>query len=342
MPREGYAQRGDVIVDAATLTNEEWLQYRKLGIGGSDVGPIHNVSPWAFAADVYRNKIGDSPLKEEEDNWAVLEIGHRLEEVVARLFAEQTGLRVFDDTNMYRHPLHPCMIGDADRLFEMPDGTIGLLECKTTTSHNMAKWRDGHIPTYYELQVRHYMAVLNIDIAYIACLCGNNPSDFYYWKITRDYDIEDQIIDINEYFWSNYVEARREPPRPKSVETQRLIESIERWYSQSEESPEAVALEDDDIKIFERYFEYEEQKSALKRQIEEIEKLQNELVNPYVEDMMINHRRFYSDEYSISMSSRNTRSVDYKKLETLYPEVYKECVKETKNKTKKIIKKEKK
>ena len=32
------------------------------------------------------------------------------------------------------------------------------------------KWANGAVPRHYELQVRHYMSVMNIDVAFIACL----------------------------------------------------------------------------------------------------------------------------------------------------------------------------
>lgn len=37
----------EVVVNIEPLTREEWLDYRRLGIGGSDVAAIMGISPFA-------------------------------------------------------------------------------------------------------------------------------------------------------------------------------------------------------------------------------------------------------------------------------------------------------
>jgi len=56
-----------------------------------------------------------------------------------------------------------------------------------------------------------YMAVMNLDFAYIACLWGNSENDFAYRKVVRDYDFEDEIIETEQYFWEEHIEKRLEP-----------------------------------------------------------------------------------------------------------------------------------
>ena len=41
----------EVVVNIETLTREEWLDYRRLGIGGSDVAAIMGISPFATIKD---------------------------------------------------------------------------------------------------------------------------------------------------------------------------------------------------------------------------------------------------------------------------------------------------
>ena len=41
-----------VVVDTENLSREDWLSYRKLGIGGSDVAAIMGVSPFATIRDL--------------------------------------------------------------------------------------------------------------------------------------------------------------------------------------------------------------------------------------------------------------------------------------------------
>ncbi|MBP3627125.1 MAG: YqaJ viral recombinase family protein [Clostridia bacterium] len=46
-----------VLVDTADLPEDEWLEYRRRGIGGSDAAAILGVSPFATARDLYYDKL---------------------------------------------------------------------------------------------------------------------------------------------------------------------------------------------------------------------------------------------------------------------------------------------
>ena len=92
------------LVDTSSLSNEEWLSYRRRGIGGSDAAAILGISPWRTARDLYYEKL--SVVKADMDeNWAALEMGHLLEDLVARIFAKKTGLHIFQRKVMFQHPL---------------------------------------------------------------------------------------------------------------------------------------------------------------------------------------------------------------------------------------------
>lgn len=115
----------EVLVDTADLSREDWLNYRRLGIGGSDAAAIMGVSPFATIRDLYFDKIGITPvIEEEEENWVAKEVGHRLEDLVAMIFAKKTGLEVFPVRKMFRHPLYPFMLADVDYFIRFPDTNI--------------------------------------------------------------------------------------------------------------------------------------------------------------------------------------------------------------------------
>ena len=149
----------EIVVDISGLTREEWLDYRKKGIGGSDVAAIMGISPFATIRDLYNNKVGILPAipEEEESNWVAKEVGHRLEDLVAEIFVRKTGLKVFPVRKMFRHPLYPFMLADVDFFILFPDGTYGILECKTCNYNASKKWDDDAIPDNYVLQVKHYL-----------------------------------------------------------------------------------------------------------------------------------------------------------------------------------------
>ena len=56
-----------VLVDTENLTREEWLEWRRHGIGGSDVSAIIGVSPFRTARDCIG---GRSEILESKMEWS--------------------------------------------------------------------------------------------------------------------------------------------------------------------------------------------------------------------------------------------------------------------------------
>ena len=140
-------------IPISNMTNEEWLQMRRTGIGGSDAGAVCGVNPYSSAIKVFRDKTSDNV---EETNNEAIRIGHDLEQYVADRFSEVTGLKVRRSNYMYRSIEHPFMIADVDRLVVKEDAG---LECKTVSAYNADKWENGKTPLHYLMQCYHYMAV---------------------------------------------------------------------------------------------------------------------------------------------------------------------------------------
>ena len=80
------------LVDITTLTEDQWLSWRRKGIGGSDVAVALNSSPYRTARDLYYDKIGIVMSDDGPDKSITFQIGHLLEDVVAQIFAKKTGL----------------------------------------------------------------------------------------------------------------------------------------------------------------------------------------------------------------------------------------------------------
>ena len=219
----------EAVVDISGLSREEWLDYRKKGIGGSDAAAIMGVSPFATKRDLFYDKTGIRPaFQENEDNWVAKEVGHRLEDLVAEIFSQKTGLKIFPVRTMFRHPLYPFMLADVDFFIEFADGTYGILECKTTNYNCQEKWANNTIPVNYEYQVRHYMSVMNIDKAYIACLYGNNAEEFFIRPLERDLETEEDLIAEEKYFWEEKVLKKVEPDYVEKADL--VIASIKKHY----------------------------------------------------------------------------------------------------------------
>lgn len=158
--------RPQVLVDTKDLTETEWLEWRRKGVGGSDASIILGISPFATARDLYYDKLNVVSYKDDADNWVALQIGHLLEDLVAEIFHKKTGYPIYQDKRMYYHPLYPYMLANVDYFVTLPNGETAILEIKTTNYNAKDNWWiDGEetIPVNYQAQGRHYMAVMNLN-----------------------------------------------------------------------------------------------------------------------------------------------------------------------------------
>lgn len=175
----------NILCDTAGMTNERWLECRMHGpkgnipytVGGSDVATIFGVSPWVTPLELWLVKKGKikPPAKM---NPKTLEMGHLLEPIAAHFYGVKTGNTVIEDTNMYQHADFPYALADFDRRFiRADDGEPGILECKSCSYHKAGDWADGAYPLYYELQLRYYLAVADVQLGDFSALWGNNPDN---------------------------------------------------------------------------------------------------------------------------------------------------------------------
>lgn len=336
MPRGTYEP--NVVVETGNLTEEEWLDYRRGGIGGSDVSIIFGVSHFRCNRELYYDKLGIKPLRAAEDEtWLQKEMGHVLEDLVAKVFSRKTGLKVFEVKKMFSHPLYPFMRADVDRFVIDKDGRTGILECKTTNYQNKDAWAGEKYPYQYELQIRHYMAVMNLDFAYIACLWGNSENDFAYRYVERDLEFEDEIIEAEQYFWEEYIEKRVEPEFTGKPDL--ALQCLKMYLEDADPSLGKKKLPASLSSDLARYLELKEEKSKLDADKRRIEDEIKRISIPIIEEM----GAFTESEltaggrkFVVSYKPKKSVRILTKELEKLaihHRDVYDEYVSESESRT---------
>ena len=188
------------LVSTLGMEKEEWLRYRKGGIGGSDAGAVCGLNPYRTAMEVYYDKTSDEI--EEIDNEAMRQ-GREFEEYVARRFMEATGKKVRRANALYYDERYPFMYADVDRLVV---GENAGLECKTASPYMADQWKGGKIPLSYQIQCYHYMSVFQADAWYIAVLIYGK--EFQFHRIERDEAVIQDLVHIEENFWKEHVEKK--------------------------------------------------------------------------------------------------------------------------------------
>lgn len=321
------------VVDTSGLSEEDWLGYRRQGIGGSDVAAIMGVSPFATLRDLYNDKCGNPDVIQTEDNWVAKEVGHRLEDLVAKIFAYKTGYKVFAVRKLFRHPFHSFMQANVDFFVELPDGSIAILECKTTNYNSKEKWNDGAVPVNYEWQCGHYMAVMNLAAPISPACTATTKTSLSIRRIDRDEVIEADMIEMEAHFWNEYVLGRIEPPYTESGDL--VLESIRRHYGELDPTVDAVILPTSMAVKLEQYLDLAAQKSLLSQQIKELDEQMKIAYAPIVDVMKTSCSAvcvFGSNTYEVRNKPvfRTSISKDkLQKLEETHPDLYSEYTETT-------------
>lgn len=288
------------LANIKNLSHSEWLELRKRGIGGSDAGTILNMNIYSGLLTLYANKVGMS--SEKEDNEA-MRLGRDLEQYVADRFMEASGKKVVNDNFFYVDDEYDFMFANVDRRVV---GENAGFEAKTMGGFNGYNVEAGEIPSHYYCQCQHYCSVMNWDCVYIGILVLQRG--FWWHRINRDDDFIRQMREAEVEFWTKYVEPRVMPAPEGEADLDTLKELYPTATPDSEIFvPGLDSLIEDYIAAAELAKEYEEKKTAIQGLI--CSKLGTAEVG-------------IGENYGCSWKSQSKTSVDAKKLEAEYPEVY--------------------
>lgn len=300
----------NVLVNTKDMDYITWKSYRKKGIGGSDVASICGISKYRSPYAVYLDKTNQELEEKENDSNDYTHFGTILEDIVAKEFSARTGKKVRRKNMMINHSEYSFMLANIDRAIV---GEKAFLECKTTSVYNSEKWEEDKIPDEYMLQIQHYMAVLNYDYCYIACLIGGQK--FVWKRIERDNDLINTIIKIEKDFWENHV-LKKIPPTISENDND-LLQIL---YKETEENE--IPLKSDSREYISRIKELKSKKEEIQCEINKYENI--------LKDMLGNSTSGYIDNTRVIWKDVVSNRVDTNKLHTQYPEIYKACLNETK------------
>lgn len=300
------AMKANILVNTKDMSKEEWLEWRRKGIGGSDAASIIGLNRYVSPFDVYAEKVG---LKvEEEDNEAMRQ-GRDLEHYVASRFEESTGKKVRRMHSMLQHPEYDFMLANIDRWVV---GENAGLECKTTSVLNKTKFSQGEFPPNYYVQCMHYMAVTGAERWYLAVLVLNKA--FHVFTIERDENEIKALIEAEKFFWEEHV-LKKIPPTPDGSEsTSEVIKSM---------FPEAKSIEK--ITLF-GYEEKIQRYLELDQQIKELSKEQ-EAIKQDLQLAIGENEMGVAQGFMVEWRNQTRQSLDTQRMKKENPDLYKEYLK---------------
>lgn len=257
----------NVLASTVNLPYEEWLEYRKLGIGGSDASVVCGISRYKSPVELWMEKTNQMPGQEagEAAYWGTI-----LEAIVRDEFTKRTGLEVKQLGQILQSVEHPFMLANLDGVCEHPDYGPCIFEAKTASAYKAGEWDDA-IPDEYVFQIQHYMAVTGYKGAYIAVLIGGNT---FKWRfVERDKEMISMLIGLEAAFWE-HVQNMTPPPLDGSDASARFL--AERFPNSVPTSK--IALPDTADTLLAQYDEACEQLETVTERKQEAENRLKELL----------------------------------------------------------------
>ena len=256
-----------ILAPTENMPYEDWLEYRKQGIGGSDASVVCGISRYKSPVELWMEKTDQIPPQEagEAAYW-----GTQLESLVRAEFTKRTGIEVKQIKQLLQSEEHSFMLANLDGICEVPDVGTCVFEAKTASAYKAGEWEDT-IPDEYALQLAHYMAVTGYKGAYVAVLIGGNT---FRWKfVDRDEELISMLVELESAFW-NHVQDCTPPPLDGSEASAKFLS--ERFPDSAPKSQ--IALPDTAVDLLSQYDEACEQLEAVTEQKQRAENLLKEML----------------------------------------------------------------
>jgi putative phage-type endonuclease len=217
-----------------SLTAEQH-EVRRTFLGGTDMAAIAGVNPpgWAKPIDVHLEKNG---LSEYRARSRMMAMGTLMEDLVASLATEATGMRWRRRSLPVRHPAAPYLGGHIDREAAGYDATRqgiagqhfepglerALLECKwSMSSDGWGAQGTTTVPLHYAVQVQHYLLCTQRPVAILAVLLGYG--DFRWYRLEANPELQAQLFELGTSWWEAHGPGGTPPPPDGSESYGRVL-----------------------------------------------------------------------------------------------------------------------
>lgn len=255
------------LISTKDLSREDWLRFRKQGIGSSDAAAACGIHPYLSMLELWMVKTGrmSSDIDESIEGYSPLYWGNTLEPMVAKYYQEHTSNKVRRVNAILQHP-------DADNHFMLANldysvvgnDNVQILECKTAGEHGAKLWKHG-VPLYVTCQVQHQLAVTGKTAAHICVLLCGHEAKIY--KVERDEQLIASIIEHEREFWQ-YVETDT-PPTPDHSES--AAKALKLLYPTPKPSSKVDLTDDDGAnKLFDKLLNYRNSIADLEQQHDQV------------------------------------------------------------------------
>ena len=183
----------------------EWLDARTHYVTGTEMSCLFGLDSYKSAAKVLKDKI--TPPTKIDNQY--MRAGRLLEPGV---FIALTEIGIPTKAAMMDHVV--MHTNEEARISASLDGIATIkgkdyiVEAKTTGESKFEAWEDNP-PIGYLVQVQTQLECTNTDTAILACLQSAMPFPLTVWKVSRNKEIGNLIVETAARFWQNYKDECR-------------------------------------------------------------------------------------------------------------------------------------
>lgn len=187
------------------------LEMRRTGWGGSEIGALLGVDPFAGELDVYLRKVEGLVTPDNPD----IERGTFLEAGVADWYAHRQGRPGSEYTRFtetLRHKTRPLVLATPDLVSD--SGRLISIKCPRRAGDAWGEHGSQRVPERAVLQLQQEDAVLTslgVVVDPVFHLAALVEGDLRIYEVERDVELQSLIMDHGERWWARHV-ATRTPP----------------------------------------------------------------------------------------------------------------------------------
>lgn len=307
-------------LDLKTLhfeNEEDWLELRTKGIGGSDIGAIMGLNKYSSPLKIYKQKI--EGYKEDMSDNAYVKKGKDLEDLILQNYVipemAKSGYTVIKPSFMIINNNYSYLRANVDGIafkYGTPSSENIIIEIKWVSEYAEVNWNGPEyngVPASYYAQVQLYMLVTGARLAKV-CALFDKDWTMHYYDIPRDEMFILQLKHIAEKFYNYNMYTRIPPMMNTELDKEDVVKAIKK------EVYSPVSPSTDLTTFIEKYLE-------ISKQIKELEKDQSEC-----KDMIFDLYRkgFYADnsKHSVRCITTSAHRFNATRFKLEHPDLYEE------------------
>ena len=202
---------------------EAWLEYRRGGIGASDMNAIMGASPYSTSFEIYLEKIGEA--KDKDIPKFITSKGHELEVIARNKYEIETGLEFREqlvEHDKFKH-FRASLDGKNDSI-------NACWECKYIGAEFFKQVQNGILPEKYKPQVHWQIFVSGSKENHFTCI--NDEHELTTMIVKADLEYMKELLSEAKKFWK-CVTTKTPPkltPQDKLVITDEKVITLLKKY----------------------------------------------------------------------------------------------------------------